>query len=96
MGKIHLDEMVKAGMTPTAVAEIDTSRLKVAREHFPGIETYNSVAKMLKKSEYLHGSFLNHLLWHQREGGFSNGINKHRIKCNPPAVLLILAIRLLC
>lgn len=51
MGKAHLNEMVKAGMTPVAVAEIDTSRLKVAEEDFPGIETYSSVSAMLKKSD---------------------------------------------
>jgi predicted dehydrogenase len=50
MGKAHLSEMAKAGMTPTAVAEIDESRLRVAETDFPGIETYNSVAAMLKKS----------------------------------------------
>lgn len=51
MGKAHLGEMQKAGMTPTAVAEIDKSRLEVARGDFPGIETYTSVAEMLKKSD---------------------------------------------
>lgn len=51
MGKSHLNEMKKAGMTPVAVAEIDKARLKVAEEEFPGIETYNSVDKMLKQSD---------------------------------------------
>jgi len=50
MGAGHLREMKKAGMTPTAVAEIDASRLKVAEKDFPGIETYTSVEQMLKKS----------------------------------------------
>ena len=50
MGKAHLTEMQKAGMTPVAVAEIDESRLKVAETDFPGIKTFNSVAKMLTKS----------------------------------------------
>jgi len=50
MGKVHLDEMRRAGMTPTAVAEIDAARLKVAETDFPGIETYGSVAAMLKQS----------------------------------------------
>ena len=50
MGKVHLDEMQRAGMTPTAVAEIDRARLEVARRDFPGIETYPSVAAMLKRS----------------------------------------------
>ncbi len=51
MGKHHLNEMAKAGMTPRAVAEIDQARLKVAIADFPGIETYSSVAAMLKKSD---------------------------------------------
>lgn len=51
MGCGHLNEMKKAGMTPTAVAEIDAQRLAVAARDFPGIETYSSVAEMLKKSD---------------------------------------------
>ncbi|MBN1555137.1 MAG: Gfo/Idh/MocA family oxidoreductase [Phycisphaerae bacterium] len=51
MGKCHLQQMHKAGMTPLAVAEIDPKRLVVAKEEFPGIETYTSVATMLKKSD---------------------------------------------
>ena len=51
MGRGHLNEMKRAGMVPTAVAEIDTERLKVAATDFPGIETYASVADMLKKSD---------------------------------------------
>jgi scyllo-inositol 2-dehydrogenase (NADP+) len=50
MGRHHLNEMKKAGMTPTAVAEIDPERLKVATQDFPGIETYSTVAEMLRKS----------------------------------------------
>jgi predicted dehydrogenase len=51
MGRAHLKEMQKAGMTPTAVAEIDASRLKVAETDFPGIQTYTDVAAMLRKSD---------------------------------------------
>ncbi len=51
MGRAHLNEMAKAGMTPVAVAEIDAARLKVAETDFPGIQTYTSVATMLKKSD---------------------------------------------
>jgi scyllo-inositol 2-dehydrogenase (NADP+) len=51
MGRAHLQEMAKAGMTPTAVCEIDPERLKVATQEFPGIETYTSVGEMLKKSK---------------------------------------------
>jgi predicted dehydrogenase len=43
--------MKKAGMTPVAVAEIDAKRLDVAKQDFPGIETYTSVATMLKQSD---------------------------------------------
>jgi predicted dehydrogenase len=51
MGKGHLNEMKHAGMTPVAVAELDKARLEVAKQDFPGIETYTSVAEMLKKSD---------------------------------------------
>lgn len=51
MGRAHLNEMAKAGMTPTAVCEIDPDRLKVATTDFPGIETYATVGEMLKKSK---------------------------------------------
>ena len=51
MGRTHMNEMKKAGMTPVAVAELDKERLKVAEEDFPGIETYTSVTTMLKKSD---------------------------------------------
>lgn len=51
MGKSHLAEMQRAGMTPVAVAEIDPVRLKVASEDFPGIKTYDSVDKLLATSE---------------------------------------------
>jgi scyllo-inositol 2-dehydrogenase (NADP+) len=50
MGKVHLEEMQKAGMTPTAVAEIDPSRLAVATRDFPHIETYASLTAMLRGS----------------------------------------------
>jgi predicted dehydrogenase len=51
MGRGHLNEMKKAGMTPVAVAEIDAERLEVAKTDFPGIETYASADEMLAKSE---------------------------------------------
>jgi predicted dehydrogenase len=50
MGKVHLTEMQKAGMTPTAVAEIDPARLTVATQDFPNIETYSSLSAMLRGS----------------------------------------------
>jgi scyllo-inositol 2-dehydrogenase (NADP+) len=51
MGLIHMTQMKQAGMTPQAVAELDKDRLKVAQQEFPEIETYTSVAQMLKKSD---------------------------------------------
>ncbi len=51
MGRAHLQQMQAAGMTPTAVAEVDPERLKVATIDFPGIETYATVESMLKKSK---------------------------------------------
>jgi scyllo-inositol 2-dehydrogenase (NADP+) len=51
MGKGHLNEMKAAGMTPTAVCEIDEERLDVAETEFPGIETYTSLTAMLKQSD---------------------------------------------
>lgn len=50
MGGQHLREMARAGMTPTAVVELDPERRRIARGDFPGIETYASVAEMLRKS----------------------------------------------
>jgi len=51
MGRSHLHEMAAAGMTPSAVAEIDPARLEAAAGDFPGIGLYNSVAEMLRKSD---------------------------------------------
>jgi len=51
MGAEHLRQMRQAGMTPLAVMDIDKSRLKDASRDFPGIETYSSVATMLRKSD---------------------------------------------
>lgn len=47
----HLMEMQRAGMVPTAVADPDKARLKVAETEFPGIATFTSVAEMLKKAD---------------------------------------------
>jgi len=51
MGKGHLSQMKKAGMSPRAVCEVDPERLKVAEEDWPGIETYSDLKTMLKKSD---------------------------------------------
>jgi predicted dehydrogenase len=46
----HLSEMKRAGMTPVAVADIDASRLPVAKADFPEVETFLSATEMLKRS----------------------------------------------
>jgi predicted dehydrogenase len=51
MGRSHLNEMRRAGMKPHAVCEIDADRLKIAEQDFPGIETYDSLEGMLKRSD---------------------------------------------
>lgn len=51
MGRAHMTEMQKAGMTPVAVAEIDKERRKAAKQDFPDIQTYATVAQMLKNSD---------------------------------------------
>lgn len=51
MGRMHLQDMQKAGMTPRAVAEPDKARLAVAAQEFPGIQTFASVDELLAKSD---------------------------------------------
>ena len=51
MGRTHLKEMRKAGMTPVAVCDLDEERLVVAEEEFPGIATYVKYKEMLKKED---------------------------------------------
>lgn len=51
MGRKHLEEMQNAGMEPAAICDIDESRLESAQDDFPGIETYTSIATMLKESD---------------------------------------------
>lgn len=51
MGRHHLEEMKKAGMTPLAVVELDPARLAVARTDYPGIETYPTIEAMLATSK---------------------------------------------
>jgi predicted dehydrogenase len=43
--------MEQAGMTPVAVCEVDAGRLKTSKADFPGIQTYSTVAAMLRKSD---------------------------------------------
>ena len=51
MGRHHLLDMKRAGMTPTAVCELDAGLREVAANEFPGIETYASLASMLRNSD---------------------------------------------
>ncbi|MBW3635643.1 MAG: Gfo/Idh/MocA family oxidoreductase [Armatimonadetes bacterium] len=51
MGRQHLQQMQAAGMTPVAVSEIDPTRLAVASQDFPGIQTYATVEEMLDNSQ---------------------------------------------
>jgi predicted dehydrogenase len=51
MGRKHLEQMKKAGMTPYAVCEMDPERLAVAAEDWPGIEQYQKLETMLKRSD---------------------------------------------
>ncbi|MFO7822062.1 MAG: Gfo/Idh/MocA family oxidoreductase [Lentisphaeria bacterium] len=51
MGRSHLKEMQKAGMTPAAACDLDIERLKIAEEEFPGIKTFTSVDAMLTEAD---------------------------------------------
>lgn len=50
MGQHHLNEMQKAGMTPTAVCELNPERREAARKDFPGIEIWRGLDEMIKRS----------------------------------------------
>lgn len=50
MGRQHLSEAQRAGMTPTAVCDIDRAARKTAASQFPGIEIYSSIDDMLDRS----------------------------------------------
>ena len=51
MGRQHLLEMRRAGMSPVAVAEIDPGRLAAAEGDFPEIQRFSTAREMLKKSD---------------------------------------------
>jgi predicted dehydrogenase len=52
MGRTHGFSMQKTGvMSVKAVCDLDPARVAVAKDDFPGVETYTDVAKMLKKAE---------------------------------------------
>ncbi len=48
MGRVHLKEMERAGMIPSAVCETDPERRSAAESDFPGIKTYANLAAMLR------------------------------------------------
>lgn len=50
MGRQHFQEMIRAGMTPVAVCDLDPARRAVAEQEFPGIRAFAAVSEMLKKS----------------------------------------------
>lgn len=52
MGRNHARWMAQTpGLKPVAVCDVDASRIQDAGKDFPGIETYISVATMLRKSQ---------------------------------------------
>jgi len=51
MGKLHLEHMRCAGLSPICVVEPDPERRKTAGTEFPEIELYESVEKMLANSD---------------------------------------------
>ena len=52
MGRHHLMQMaMNAEFVPRAVCDIDANRLETARQEFPGIETYASIGRMMRRSD---------------------------------------------
>ncbi len=52
MGRHHLMEMaMNAEFVPTAVCDLAEDRLEMARQEFPGIETYTSIDRMIRESD---------------------------------------------
>lgn len=51
MGRHHLEAMRRAGMKPTAVAEIDPDRLEQARADYPRVGCFSTVDAMLRESD---------------------------------------------
>ncbi len=50
MGRHHIEAVKAAGMTPTAVADTDAMQTSAAKADYPEIETFGSLAAMLKNS----------------------------------------------
>jgi predicted dehydrogenase len=51
IGRTHLTDMRKAGMTPVAVADADPTRQEAARADFPGAQAFATLGEMLKKTD---------------------------------------------
>lgn len=52
MGKHHLNDMLKnKGFEAAAVCDLDPNRTAIAKTDFPGIQIYNDVGEMLRKSD---------------------------------------------
>jgi scyllo-inositol 2-dehydrogenase (NADP+) len=51
MGKIHLTDMQKAGMTPAAICDMGAAQREKARADWPRTDVYGDVAAMLRKSD---------------------------------------------
>lgn len=51
MGKSHGSWMIKSGMEFAAVCDLNKERLELARQEFPSIAVYDSVAEMLARSD---------------------------------------------
>lgn len=52
MGRQHLNELIRnEGFVATAVCDLDPKRVEVAKQDFPGIQTYTDIDEMLAKSD---------------------------------------------
>ncbi len=49
MARWHVNGLAEAGLTLTAVADIDPAALEAARQEVPGVKVYPSATAMLKK-----------------------------------------------
>ena len=51
MGRHHLNELIRAGMTPVAMAAIDPARVQAALEEFPQLHGFPCAEAMLDESD---------------------------------------------
>jgi predicted dehydrogenase len=86
MGRQHLNEMRAAGMTPTAVAEVDATRLAAATQDFPGIGTFDSVTAMLARSDVDLVTVITPHNTHARLGLEILGAGRHCVLEKPMAI----------